>query len=371
MSNTVSIKDLKQRVLEQRMTKQAAAAASAATDPAEKGVVSATKDPMLTDAKSVLPTNNKENTSNEGKKLEDHPLEPSSTGKNIPISPKDGDAEDKKGVEKVASLKERVRKLAGIGKTATAKPEPAKSEATKTAGVESGEPDLTQLTPSALYKLASAIFETEEGVDAVLPLLRKKAGRDAYVELMKSAADEYYKAKQEAFYAEQLQKQASAEQEEFNLIAQEIIKSASSQEEADRLIKSAAAHFENTKGLNEFEKLAYAQGPEDAAAMMGAEEAGGAPAIEGAGEPTIEQIIQLIALAVQNGELSEEDAQAIAAELMGGAEGGAPEGGAPPAPTEGAPPTEEPAPEPDGDEPVKEASAKSPADLLKKLRNRK
>lgn len=350
MSNTVSIQNLRSRVLNARVKK---ASAASAQDPAEKGTVTAKEDPMQTPAKANMPEN-KENASNEGKKLEDQALQPSSTGKNMPVSPKDGNAEDKKGIEKSAKLKDRIKAALHKGEDTPA-PAPTAPEptATKTAG--EADPVLDKLTPEALYKLAHAIFETEEGVDAILPVLRKSAGRDAAVELMKTAADEYYKAQQEAFYQAEMEKQAAAAEYAHREMIQEIVKSASSKEEAEQLIKAASAHYENTKDLNEFEKLAYAQGPEDAAQMLAAEEAGGEPALEGAGEPTTEQIIQLIGLAVQNGEISPEEAEALVAELTGGAEDPAAE----------APPT---APE---DGAVKEASASdSPADLLAKLRNR-
>jgi hypothetical protein len=373
-TNTLSLAELKDRVQKYNFTKQAAATPSAATDPAEKGTATATKDPALSDDKSKMPPS-LENQSNEGKKLEDKPLEPSSVGKNMPISPKDGEAEDKKGVEKVAGIRERVAKLLKKEAKAPA-PAPANTPApVKTAGTN--EPSLTQLTPDALYKLASAIFETEDGIDSVLPVLRKKAGHDAAIELMKAAATEYQKATEDAFYRNELEKRASAEQAQYENYVSALVKTASSREEAELLVKAASVHRANTKDLNEFEKMAYAQGPEDAGAMMAGEEAGAAPEIEGAQEPSLEQIAQLIQLAVQNQEISPEDGEAMLQELaaaVGGGEG-APEGGVPaeggaPAPEGGEPPVPEGGGEPDGDEGMpKEASAAR--NLFLKIRSKK
>lgn len=374
-SNTISIDNLRDRVRNHNLKKQASATPSSATDPAEKGGAAATKDPMLSDEKSKLPAS-KENVSNEGQKLEDKELQPSSTGKNLPISPKDGDAEDKKGVEKAAGIRSRIQKL--MGKEATAKTEgkPAAGVVSKSAA-ESELP--VNLGPDALYKLASAIFETDDGIDAILPVLRKKAGRDAAVEMMKAAAAEYQAANEAAFYAQELQKQANAEVEAYEYHIAELIKGASSKDEATRLVKAAAVHFENTRGLNDFEKMAYAQGPEDAAAMMGPDPAaGGDPAaeaggLEGAEAPTIEQIAQLIQLAVQNQEISPEDGEAMLAELAGAGTAGGPEGGLPPEAGAEAPPAEAPveeAPPAEGEDSTKEASAKSRA-LLNKLRKGK
>ncbi len=367
--NTISLDDLRARVQGHNLRKQAATA----TDPAEKGTATATKDPALSDDKSKLPPS-LENESNEGKKLEDKDLQPSSTGKNMPVSPKDGNAEDKKGVEKAAGLRDRVRNLLGKSATATS---PAESKTVAKQATEA-EP-ATTLTPESLFKLASAIFETEDGVDSILPVLRKKAGQDAAIELIKAAAAEYRQAQEEAFYAQELQKQAHAEAVQHQAVIAQIVKSASSKEEAARLVKAASAHYENTLGLNEFEKLAYAQGPEDAAAMMGGAEGGGEPAIEGAQEPSLEQIAQLIQLAVQNQEISPEDGEAMLQELASaaGGEGGAPagEGGAPPGAGAGGAPEGDPAatpaapPEAPPEDTTKEASAASRS-LFAKLRNK-
>lgn len=357
MSNTLSIEELRSRVQGHNLRKQAA---QTAKDPDEKGSAAATKDPALSDEKSKLPPS-LENQSNEGKKLEDEPLKPSSTGKNMPISPKDGNAEDKKGVEKVAGIRDRVNKLL----KKEAKTEPAVTPATtKTAG--EADPVMDHLTPEAMYKLASAIFETEEGVDAILPVLRKKAGKDAAIELMKAAAAEYQQANEEAFYRYELEKRAYAEEQEFQAYIGELVKTAGSQEEAEKLVKAAAVHYENTRDLNEFEKMAYAQGPEDAGAMMAAEEQGAEPAIEGAEEPSIEQIAQLIQLAVQNQEISPEDGEAMLQELMAavGGEGGEMEEGAPM--EEGAAPGPEEMPIPEEEGVSKEASAVK--SLFNKLR---
>jgi hypothetical protein len=143
---------------------------------------------------------------------------------------------------------------------------------------------------------------------------------------LKQASDEYETQLAEHAYMEKLAYAAQMEQLETEMFIDEIVKSASSQEEADMLLKTAAQHMSNRDALgDEFLKAAYDQSVEDAAEMVAAEEEGGEPELAGAdGEPTVEQILMLLEQAVASGEISEDDAIMIAQALMGD-EGGEPE----------------------------------------------
>lgn len=301
------------RRIEERV--KSASAKTCATDPTEKGGASIPVDPKASKDKQNLPAH-KTNVSNEGQKLEDKDTNPVSTGKNVPGAA-DGEAADK--VTKVASdrISAARDRLAALRKGDETKSAAAKADA-KTAA--NAKVDEVELDHDAMLKLASTIVATEEGMDVVLPLLRKQVGRERAAEMIKAASEEYNQAV-ENFYAEQeFYKVAAAEEQARQEYIESIFANCSSEEEAERLIKTAHAHELNTSKLEEWEKLAYAQGPEDAAAMLAAEEGGGEAALPGAEEPTLEQILMLLEAAVANGEIDEETAVALAQELIG--EGG-------------------------------------------------
>jgi hypothetical protein len=306
------------------------ASASVPADPLEKGNPSIPTDPKNTKEHQNLPKDNK-NQSLEGTKLEDQDTHPSRTGKNVPAT-QDGEAHDKKPV-KSASVAERLQaikaKVTGVTPSAPT---------TKSASpVNEIEDTPIQFDQEAMLKLAAAILETEEGIDLVTPYLNRKAGRDATLSMIKEASDAYNTALEQAYMQEAYEAQLyqAAEQEEFakRAFVEHVFQNASNEEEAYNMIKAAHVHAVNRDAFEtEFEKLAYDQGVDDAAAMMAAEEGGAEPSLEGAEAPTLEQILMLLDAAVQSGEIDEETAAALAEELMadpemGGGEMLPPEGG--------------------------------------------
>jgi hypothetical protein len=336
----IKLDDLKQKVA--AFHKQASA--TMPVDPTEKGKAMAPIDP-IEDPK--LP----EVSNTPGAKVDPNiETKPSMSDANAK-TPKDGNAEDaqtkmpKDNTQtKMANdrLSVSIAKLKEITKNAGKKELPAfikekieerkmkeekkMAKGEKMSKGEKVEKNATQndsdasftMGPEALSKLASAIFETQEGIDAVLPVLKKKAGQDAAIELLKEASAEYERQVEEFAFMQKYAAAIEAEQEYMDAVAGEIIKSASSPEEAELLVKAAANHVKNIDLLETpLEKAAYDQAVSDAAEMVGSMEEGGAPALQGAdGSPTIEQILMLLEQAVAAGEISEEDAIAVAESLM-------------------------------------------------------
>lgn len=354
--------------------------ASSAADPTEKGEVVAKEDPAESKEKSNLPKD-EANQSLENTKLEDKPLKPSSTGKNMEVKPKDGNAEDANISKRANGLRGRIQNLL-VSKSASKSEDGAEdpkvekkadedNKQTKEAAKTKEPGSEIEMNSETLMKLASAIFDTEEGVEQVLPLLRKKAGHEAGLELLRDSAEAY---RQEAdrlqraeveSYEQELAKQAFAQTVDYlagqhqavtkAAASKELVKNASVLELEKRANETISAHLENIKDLNPLEKQAYMQGAgPDAEAMAGGEE------LPGAGEegPTIEQIAELIALAVETGDLAPEQGEALIQELLA-SEGGVPEEGMEEAPMEEEIPEEALMAEEAG--PAKEASVNSTA----------
>jgi hypothetical protein len=304
---SIKLTDLKQRVA--GFHKKASELNPA--DPTEQGTVSApANDPK--DPKIANTANKPAPQATKG--METKPTMSEGNAK----APKDGNAEDKQ-VKMASGVDNAIAKLKNLSKK-------AKTAEASVEEAPAAQEDQLSFGPDSLLKLAAAIFETQEGVDAVLPVLRKKAGQEAAISLLKQASDEYETQLAEHAYMEKLAYAAQMEQHETEMFIAEIVKSASSQEEADMLLKTAAQHMSNRDALgDEFLKAAYDQSVEDAAEMVAAEEEGGEPELAGAdGEPTVEQILMLLEQAVASGEISEDDAIMIAQALMGD-EGGEPE----------------------------------------------
>lgn len=304
----INLNDLKQRVASFHKK----AADLNPTDPTEKGTVSAPKD-AVKDPKITNPSNAKAPQAVAG--IETMPAVSDANAK----SPKNGNAEE--GQTKSATgVENAIAKLKNLSKKAKSN----EASAQAPAPVESQKEVPINMGPDALYKLASAIFETQEGIDTVLPLLRKKAGQEAAISLLKQASDEYDTQVAEYNYMQKVAYESAQAQANFDLVVSEIVKSASSKEEADRLIKTASQHIKNREFLgSELLKAAYDQSIEDAGEMVGAEEAGGEAELAGAqGEPTIEQILMLLEQAVASGEIQEDEAIQIAQALVADDQGG-------------------------------------------------
>ena len=156
-----------------------------------------------------------------------------------------------------------------------------------------------ELTPEFHLKLASTILSTQEGVDLALSLLRKQAGVEAANDLMSSALAMHEK------YASTAEVESEAEQ---------LFKSASAEEQA-AIVKFAKIHdFCLSRIENPLEKMAFAQGAQDAAAMDESAAGGEEPQLPGGeegGTPSPEEIVQVLQQMVQSGEIDEETAKQV------------------------------------------------------------
>ena len=224
-------------------------------------------------------------------------------------------------------------------------------EAAKAATSSEAVASNIELTPEFHLKLASSILATQEGVDFALSLLRKQAGVEAANDLMSSALAMH-------------EKYASAAQAPAETEAEQLFKSASADEQA-MIVKFAKVHEYCLNRIeNDFEKLAFAQGAQDAAAMDESAAGGQEPQLPGGeegGTPSPEEIVQVLQQMVQSGEIDEKTAQEVLQILAqggdqeAGAAAGAPEG-AEGGPEAGAAPEGAPAGE-EAPEEVKAASA--------------
>jgi len=292
----------------------------------EKGI------PNLEETDDTNKTKNDKST--EDAKLEDESTHPVSTGKNVP-STQDGNAKEDAFTspttplskiaevnERVAAISQRISQFAGgksasevVGKTEKAEKQEGSKEAnTELAGDFSDE---------FLRKMAYAIVETEGGLEAVEPILLKHAGQEEARELLTKAASEYDNlvALSEQIQNEEMYKMAA--EYEAVMQAEELLKSAS-EDEREMILKTAAVHDENCSQYDDYLlKVAYMAGAGDAAAMMDEEAAmpeGEEAGLPGAaqGEPSVEEIVQLLDAMVASGEIDEETAAQVVEQLAGG-----------------------------------------------------
>lgn len=357
----------------QASEKEAGATKIPEEDPNRKGEVDISSDPEASKSKQNMPQDNP-NTSSEGSKLEDQSTHPHSTGKQR-ISTIDGTIKEEaacggdptKPLSKIAARAQNI--MQALNATNGSAPQASGSAQPKSAtSVPSAKEANTGVAqdispdPEFLFKLASTIIETEGGIEAVEPILRKAAGVEAANNLIARATDAYAGLVDEGYEQLELEKQAAeilAYQEQY---VGEMLKGAS-EEDRNSIIKLAQVHDANIETYqDEMLKSAYMQGAMDGAAMedsMVPEEGGEAlppeeAMIPGAedGPAGPEEIIALLDAMVQNGELDEETAMAVAEQVMGGGAEMAPEG-------------EEMTPEEEAM--VAEASVKQANDLFAKL----
>ena len=282
----------------------------------------------------------KNDSSNEDAKLEDESTHPVATGKNVP-STQDGNAKEDAFTEpttplsKIANLSERVKavqsRIQGFNKGASAgssqtQPKksagenkaPAKEEGSKNANTElAGD-----FSDEFLRKLAFAICDTEGGFEAVEPILLKHAGQEEARELMRKAASEYDQFVQLSEYLREEEMQKLAYEAQSIQAVDELLKNASV-EEREQIFKVANTHEKNIAEYDEdLLKIAYMAGAGDAATMMDAEDAapeGEEAGLPGAaqGEPSIEEIVQLLDAMVASGEIDEATATQVVEQLAG------------------------------------------------------
>lgn len=168
------------------------------------------------------------------------------------------------------------------------------------------------MEPDAYKKIAHLVLGYEEGRDVLNTLADKELGKQAAEQLISEA--EHLGAQEQKQAADQ------AQQQEY------IQKLASTATEADVRSMRKMATFHNSamfKLPHDFEKQAYDAGAEQAA-MAADEEDGMIPGNEGE-DISIEEIAEIVMAMVESGELDPQMAEAILAELAGGA----PEGGDP------------------------------------------
>jgi len=314
--------------------KEAGATSVPEEDPRDKGEKGV---PVLDETDDTNKTRN--DKSHEDKQLEDESTHPVSTGKNVP-STQDGNAKEDAFTspttplskiaevsEQVQAVTERIRNFSG-GTAQSAPKEASTGKAPKQGEEVDPKEANTELagdySDEFLRKLAFAVVETEGGLQAVEPVLLKYAGAEEARELMHKAATEYDQLVQLSEELQQYEMEKAAYEQEIIYAADEMLKSAS-EEEREVIIKIAEAHDRNTQEYGEYDilKAAYMGGAGDAAAMMDAEAAapeGEEAGLPGAaqGEPSIEEIVQLLDMMVQSGEIDEETASQVVAELAGG-----------------------------------------------------
>lgn len=245
-------------------------------------------------------------------------------GESAGVSTSDGNASDKANEggfkkasdEDLAQLGRKVldnlRTKFAASKEDSAKEQPASEDKSaeaegKTASGKSAEDNasLQSLSPEFHVKLASTILQSEEGVKYARKALAEQLGNEVAEELITKAEG-----------MEKLAAEQDAELQRFQQIYDEL-----PPEEKRAFHKSAAIHRKANEDLTDgLEKNAYDQGAMDAMAMAG----GADPMVPGAdAEPSLEEILMVLDQMVQAGELPPEVADAILAQLMGGAEGGA------------------------------------------------
>jgi hypothetical protein len=193
-------------------------------------------------------------------------------------------------------------------------PEVLKEEIKESSSEKSAEEVASDfdMHPDAYRKIAHLVLGYEEGRDMLNTLADKELGKQAAEQLISEA--------------EELGRQEHAQLEAHNKQAAYVQQLASTASEADvkAMQKMASIHGSAiNKFEHDFEKQAYDAGAEQAA-MAADEEDGMIPGNEGE-DISIEEIAEIVMAMVESGELDPQMAEAILAELAGGA----PEGGDP------------------------------------------
>lgn len=231
--------------------------------------------------------------------------------------------------------------------------------------------DAVNADPDYFAKIGAAMLSTSEGEGLVRDYMRKQAGIQAADALVKAACEQRDIFVEEVRKSRELEKAAAERQQNLDQELENFFKMASTVQDRELIVKIASAHRTNLNSLaglpnSSHLELLYKQGMADAAMMQQSMAGGGEPAIPGGdGVPLIEQIAQLLMVAVESGQVDEASATAALQALQGAAAGaapGAPEGGAPAGGPEGGAGGEAPA-TPEGGEP---AAPAEPAEGEKK-----
>lgn len=304
-------------------------------DPSEQGKTTIPVDKDADPSKQNFPGNSSNNDANPGK------LEMGSVGAsgtlegNVPSAPKAKDNEtpgenpsNAKSAAGNAVAKSRsvMERLAALKKNASAPAEQKQStkqketpkSASKADNVETNDAVASdiQLSPEWHFKLASYLLTQEDIMREVVGRMSQAEGEAAVEQLIKqaSAMDNAYSE-----YGNQFE-----QGEEFaHLLVEQY-----GQEGAVKIASTLRFHEQAISTMEtEFEKSAYGAGVADAEALLasGALDEGAEvePVLPGAeGEPSPEEILQIIDMLVESGELPPEVAEQIAAEIAAGGLGG-------------------------------------------------
>ncbi len=306
----------------------------------------------------------------------------------------------KSATELQADIKGLMGKLAGIRADVPASTTPAAPAATAPAATattpapakaasEGGERRFGQ----AHMEIATNLMKSASGRQLMETALNEIMGKEACANLIKEAAadvekfEQGYLTEKMAAYEDQLRQQEIQRAEADRQQAYAAWRKSASAEEIQKaddtadIIKVARAKFiDHPVALAHFDlgivcAEKYAAAMDAAAAGVEGAPADPADAIAPGpeGEPSIEEIAEALAMAVQSGKMTEEQAQEILDMILGGGggEGGAPpgaEGGMPPGAEGGMPPgAEGGGPPPEAGPPMPEEKVASIEEFLGKV----
>lgn len=194
--------------------------------------------------------------------------------------------------------------------------EPTKQAANVTAEAQALDSAI-ELSPEFHFKLASAILETEDGIKMAEAILMRHKGQMEAQALIKDAMfahGEFVKAAAEHQQMQEIEALLIQDQLEKNAAVEELVSQLSNQEQSE-VVKIASAHAKATQTLQEHEKQAYAAGAADAENMM-AQEEGGGESEDMEGGASLEELLQVLGMLVESGEIDEATAQQVAEQLM-------------------------------------------------------
>jgi len=315
-----------------------AASAVPEKDPTNAGTVTPPAHPDGDDpSKTGLPSQQKPVNKDNGTDIPGNAAgKPGGAGENAPSPAKTVQAGSEKTAGALAGLGASLRHLASADHSksaaapAAAAPAPAAAAAPaspKSAAAPAGAATDAPAGIDQIYvKIASELAATEEGRALLASHLERRLGQEVARDLLKSAAEAH------AVEQEQLVKLAAAQEAHglfVEVLCHSIEKRASTKRDDTWKKAAAEAHLARLDAIPQLNhpllKAAYAQGVDDAGAMVGAEgDVGALPGSEGT-QINPEEIIALIQQMVESGEITAEEAQQILTEL--GAQGGAPAGG--------------------------------------------
>lgn len=289
-------------------------------DPFEVNTPSASDKGMITECCMDVPCGKENGTATE-KDTASLPVKDSEQPSSVKPEKEPSEKVTESAVTKSGSaLLEKIQKR--IAEAAEVKEASEEEKVQKEAAVENVAKDIN-LSTESLAKIAKEILNTEEGVKYAQDLFRKKAGEEYAAAAIKEATEA---AEVYAQY-EELLKKASEEQESeeatfINKVASEIGKLP--EEEQQKIAKSIAAHDANLSEYSDAEilKRAYAAGVADAEGMSDVNPADIAaiaePSEEEMGEAQItpEEIIEAVSEMVEDGQLDEQTAQQLIAEIL-------------------------------------------------------